>query len=80
MLKGFFDTIPYELEEAESVDGLGVFGGFWRIVVPLSVPGLAVTAFFAFITAWTEFLFARSLLTSKEALTLRSAWRRSSTR
>jgi arabinogalactan oligomer/maltooligosaccharide transport system permease protein len=70
MLKGFFDTIPYELEEAGRVDGLGVFGAFWRIVVPLSVPGLAVTAFFAFITAWNEFLFARSFLTSKEALTL----------
>ncbi len=70
MLKGFFDTIPYELEEAGRVDGLGVFGSFWRIVVPLSVPGLAVTAFFSFITAWNEFLFARSFLTSKEALTL----------
>jgi arabinogalactan oligomer / maltooligosaccharide transport system permease protein len=70
MLKGFFDTIPYELEEAGRVDGLGVFGTFWRIVVPLSIPGLAVTAFFAFITAWNEFLFARSFLTSKEALTL----------
>ena len=70
MLKGFFDTIPFELEEAGRVDGLGVFGTFWRIVVPLSIPGLAVTAFFAFITAWNEFLFARSFLTSKEALTL----------
>jgi arabinogalactan oligomer/maltooligosaccharide transport system permease protein len=70
MLKGFFDTIPYELEEAGRVDGLGVFGTFWQIVVPLSIPGLAVTAFFAFITAWNEFLFARSFLTSKEALTL----------
>ncbi|HEY6058107.1 MAG TPA: carbohydrate ABC transporter permease [Candidatus Limnocylindrales bacterium] len=70
MLKGFFDTIPYELEEAGRVDGLGVFGTFWRIVVPLSIPGLAVTAFYSFITAWNEFLFARSFLTSKEALTL----------
>lgn len=70
MLKGFFDTIPYELEEAGRVDGLGIFGSFWRIVVPLSVPGLAVTAFYSFITAWNEFLFARSFLTSKEALTL----------
>ena len=70
MLKGFFDTIPYELEEAGRVDGLGVFGSFWRIVIPLSVPGLAVTAFYSFITAWNEFLFARTFLTSREALTL----------
>ncbi len=70
MLKGFFDTIPFELEEAGRVDGLGIFGTFWRIVVPLSIPGLAVTAFYSFITAWNEFLFARSFLTSKEALTL----------
>lgn len=70
MLKGFFDTIPYELEEAGRVDGLGVFGSFWRIVIPLSVPGLAVTAFYCFITAWNEFLFARTFLTSREALTL----------
>ncbi|MGZ6328300.1 MAG: sugar ABC transporter permease [Candidatus Limnocylindrales bacterium] len=70
MLKGFFDTIPYELEEAGRVDGLGIFGTFWRIVIPLSIPGLAVTAFYSFLTAWNEFLFASIFLTSKEALTL----------
>jgi arabinogalactan oligomer / maltooligosaccharide transport system permease protein len=65
MLKGYFDTIPYDLEEAGRVDGLGVFGSFWRIVMPLSVPGLAVTAFYSFITAWNEFLFARAFLTNR---------------
>ena len=70
MLKGFFDTIPWELEEAARVDGVGVFGSFWRIVIPLSIPGIAVTAFYSFITAWNEFLFARSFLTSREQLTL----------
>lgn len=70
MLKGFFDTIPYELEEAARVDGVGVFGAFWRIVVPLSIPGIAVTAFYSFITAWNEFLFAKTFLTSREQLTL----------
>ena len=61
MLKGYFDTIPYDLEEAGRVDGLGVFGSFWRIVMPLSIPGLAVTAFYSFITAWNEFMFAQRL-------------------
>jgi arabinogalactan oligomer/maltooligosaccharide transport system permease protein len=70
MLKGYFDAIPYEIEEAGRVDGLGVFGSFWRIVVPLSIPGLAVTAFYSFITAWNEFLFARAFLTNRDALTL----------
>jgi arabinogalactan oligomer/maltooligosaccharide transport system permease protein len=70
MLKGFFDTIPWELEEAARVDGVGVFGSFWRIVIPLSIPGIAVTAFYSFITAWNEFLLARSFLTSREQLTL----------
>jgi arabinogalactan oligomer/maltooligosaccharide transport system permease protein len=70
MLKGYFDTIPIDLEEAGRVDGLGVFGGFWRIVIPLSLPGLAVTAFYSFITAWNEFVFARSFLTSNDNLTL----------
>jgi arabinogalactan oligomer/maltooligosaccharide transport system permease protein len=70
MLKGFFDTIPVELEEAATVDGVGVFGSFWRIVVPLSIPGIAVTAFYSFITAWNEFLFAKTFLTSREQLTL----------
>jgi arabinogalactan oligomer/maltooligosaccharide transport system permease protein len=70
MLKSYFDTIPYEIEEAGRVDGLGVFGSFYRIVIPLSVPGLAVTAFYSFITAWNEFLFARAFLTNRDAMTL----------
>jgi arabinogalactan oligomer/maltooligosaccharide transport system permease protein len=70
MLKAYFDTIPYDLEEAGQVDGLGVFGGFWRIVVPLSIPGVAVTAFYSFITAWNEFMLASAFLVSRGNLTL----------
>lgn len=70
MLKGFFDTIPYELEEAARVDGLSQFGTFYRIVLPLSLPGISVTAFFSFITAWNEFMVALTFMNSEEMYTL----------
>jgi arabinogalactan oligomer/maltooligosaccharide transport system permease protein len=70
MLRSYFDTLPVELEEAAKIDGLGPLGTFWRIVIPLSTPGIAVTAFYAFITAWNEFLYALVFLTRPEAFTL----------
>jgi arabinogalactan oligomer/maltooligosaccharide transport system permease protein len=70
MLKGYFDTIPIEIEEAGRIDGLTPFGTFWRIVVPLSLPGLSVTCFYAFITAWNEFAFANLLMTDNTTYTL----------
>lgn len=70
MLKGFFDTIPIELEEAARVDGLTPFGTFWRIVMPLSLPGLAVTALYSFINAWNEFLFALTFMNQESLYTL----------
>ena len=70
MLKSYFDTLPIELEEAARIDGLGPLGSFIRIVLPLSTPGIAVTAFYAFITAWNEFLYALVFLTRPEAFTL----------
>lgn len=66
MLKGYFDTIPKSLDEAGIVDGLSIFGVFWRIVVPLSLPGISVTAFFAFLTAWNEYMFALAFMTGEE--------------
>ncbi len=70
MLKGYFDTIPISLEEAGRIDGLTPFGTFWRIVIPLSLPGLAVTFFYSFITAWNEVAFANVLLVSDKSYTL----------
>lgn len=70
MLKGYFDTIPISLEEAGRIDGLTPFGTFWRIVMPLSLPGLAVTCFYTFITAWNEVAFANIVLVSPEKYTL----------
>lgn len=70
MLKSYFDSIPYELEEAAKVDGLTVWGTFYRIVMPLALPGIAVTAFFAFITAWNEFMFALTFMSKEELYTI----------
>ncbi len=70
MLKGFFDAIPVSLEEAAMIDGMSAFGTFFRIILPLSLPGLAVTGFFSFITAWNEFMFALTFMTGESHYTL----------
>jgi arabinogalactan oligomer/maltooligosaccharide transport system permease protein len=70
MLKNFFDTVPKELDEAARVDGMGPFQTFWRIVLPLTIPGVAVVAFFNFMTAWNEFMMAYTFLQSDSNLTL----------
>src|SRR5207249_1467097 len=62
MLKGYFDTIPRELEEAAIMDGASPGEVFVRIVLPLAKPALAVTALFSFMTAWNEFIVAATLL------------------
>ncbi|MET8756378.1 ABC transporter permease subunit [Lentzea sp. NPDC004782] len=66
MLKGYFDTIPSDIDEAGRVDGLSPFGVFWRLVLPLARPGLAVTSFYAFLTAWGEVAFASALLSAAD--------------
>ncbi|MFI0819088.1 sugar ABC transporter permease [Streptomyces sp. NPDC021098] len=70
MMKGYFDTIPAEIDESGRVDGLNPFGAFWRLVVPLAKPGIAVTAFYTFITAWAEVAYASAFMTGEENLTL----------
>ncbi|MCM2579386.1 sugar ABC transporter permease [Streptomyces meridianus] len=70
MLKGYFDTIPHEIDEAGRVDGLTPFGTFYRLALPLARPGLAVTGFYAFITAWGEVAYATALISSDENKTL----------
>ncbi|MFC0597252.1 sugar ABC transporter permease [Streptomyces palmae] len=70
MMKGFFDTIPVEIDESGRVDGLNPFGTFWRLIVPLARPGLAVTAFYTFITAWAEVAYASAFMTGEQNLTL----------
>ncbi|MFM8894451.1 MAG: sugar ABC transporter permease [Actinomycetales bacterium] len=70
MLKGYFDTIPIAIDESGLMDGLTPFGTFWRLVLPLALPGLAVTSFYTFITAWNEVAFANVILLSPELFTL----------
>lgn len=70
MMKNFFDAVPRELDQAGLIDGLTTFGVFWRIIAPLTIPGIAVVAFFNFLGAWNEFMFARAFLTSQQSLTL----------
>jgi len=69
MMRSYFDGVPAELEESAMVDGCTRIGVFWRITLPLSIPGLIATATFAFIFSWTEFLFA-VVLTRTDAVTL----------
>jgi arabinogalactan oligomer/maltooligosaccharide transport system permease protein len=62
MLKGYFDTIPKELEEAAIIEGAGPGMIFWRIVLPLAMPAIAITALFSFMTAWNEFILAATFM------------------
>jgi arabinogalactan oligomer/maltooligosaccharide transport system permease protein len=70
MLKGYYDTIPRELDEAAALDGLGPFQTFWRVILPLARPGLAVTMFYTFLTAWSEIAYATAFLQTDNKFTL----------
>ena len=63
MLVGYFNSIPRELEEAAMVDGTTAVGALFRILVPISMPGIVAVAIFSFMTAWGEVLFASALTT-----------------
>lgn len=69
LLKGFFEELPREIEEAALIDGCSYWGTFMRIVLPLTAPGLMVVTLFSFIFAWNEFMFAL-LLTRRSVRTL----------
>lgn len=69
-LKGYFDTVPYEIEEAGLIDGATPFDIFSKIVLPLSKPALAVTSLFIFMAAWNEYIFAMTFTSNKNIFTL----------
>jgi arabinogalactan oligomer / maltooligosaccharide transport system permease protein len=68
ILKGFYDTIPIDLEEAARIDGASQIEAFLRILLPLSTPALAIVFLFNFTTAWNDYLLARVILGSSEQL------------
>lgn len=74
-LKDYFDTIPKELEEAALIDGASVSRTFFSVILPLSVPALAVTVLFSFMTGWTEFILAWTFLEAPSRFTLAMALR-----
>ncbi len=67
MLKGYFDTIPTELDEAAKVDGCNKFQAMWKVILPNVRPGLIATAIVAFIMAWDEFIIALTIM-DKDAM------------
>jgi arabinogalactan oligomer/maltooligosaccharide transport system permease protein len=68
ILKGYYDTIPIDLEEAARIDGCSQLQAFMKILLPLSTPALAITFLFNFMQAWNEYLLARVMLGSSESL------------
>jgi multiple sugar transport system permease protein len=70
IMRGFFVSIPRELEDAAVIDGCSRFGAFVRIVLPLSLPGIIATATFVFLLAWDELFFAWVLTSSPEVQTI----------
>jgi arabinogalactan oligomer/maltooligosaccharide transport system permease protein len=72
-MKGFIDTIPKELEEAATIDGASPNQTFFRIMLPLALPGLAVTALFGFMAGWTEFVLSWQFISNPKWFTLTMA-------
>ncbi len=70
LLMGYFRSVPLELEEAALVDGCTRMGALTRIILPVSLPALAVVAFFSFTQAWNEFLYAQVFVNSIEVRTI----------
>jgi arabinogalactan oligomer/maltooligosaccharide transport system permease protein len=68
ILKGYYDTIPFDLEEAAKIDGCTEFQSFYKVLLPLSLPALAIVFLFNFLAAWGEYFFARVLIGGREEL------------
>lgn len=69
LMSSFFEAVPEELEEAAKIDGASRLGALWRVVLPVTAGGVAVTAIFAFLASWNEFLFALLLTATRSQTT-----------
>lgn len=70
MMTGYFNTLPRELDEAVRVDGAGSWTALWRILVPISVPGIVSVGIYTFMIAWNEYLFALTLTKTNDMRTV----------
>jgi arabinogalactan oligomer/maltooligosaccharide transport system permease protein len=70
MMKGYYDTIPFSLEESALVDGAGRFRAFSTIILPLAAPALVITALFSFMSAWNEYIVAAQVMLDDKLFTL----------
>jgi ABC-type glycerol-3-phosphate transport system permease component len=70
MARGYFESIPRELEEAALIDGCSHYSAFFRVVLPLSGPGLAAVSIFAFLLSYNEYFVANVFLRTRDAMTL----------
>ena len=69
ILKGYYDTVPIELEEAARIDGCSQLEAFYRVLLPLSTPALAIVFLFNFLAAWNDYFLARILISKETLLT-----------
>lgn len=69
-MKGYYDTIPFSLEEAARIDGCTRWQAFYKIILPLAAPALVITALFSFMSAWSEYIVAAQILQDTKLFTL----------
>ncbi len=69
-MKGYYDTIPFSLEESARIDGCTRWQAFYKIIFPLAAPALVITALFSFMTAWSEYIVAAQVLQDTQLYTL----------
>jgi arabinogalactan oligomer / maltooligosaccharide transport system permease protein len=69
-MKGYYDTIPFSLEESARIDGCTQWQAFYKIIFPLAAPALVITALFSFMTAWSEYIVAAQILQDTRLYTL----------